>query len=63
MGLDDLLNCWERKCAGFFTSYHLEQAKLIGGNEIAIDEIQYDHALDVRFIRKDFQFSDKMIKL
>ena len=53
----------ERKCATFLTSYNLELAKLIHGNELIIDEIQYDHVLDVRFIRKDYQFSDQMTKL
>lgn len=56
-------NFWERKCAGFMPSYHLQHVKLVKGNELVVNEIQYDHVLEVRSIRKDFEFSDKMIQL
>ena len=62
-GLEQVIRFWERKCGLFFTSFNFEQAKLILGNELAIDSIQFDHVLDVRSIRKDFQFSDKMVQL
>ena len=52
---------YRRKCGAFATSYNTQY--IYGGNEIVINEILYDHMLDVRFIRKDFQFSDDMIKL
>ena len=54
---------WDRKCAGLMPSYHLELIKLVEGNELVVNEIQYDHVLEVRSIRKDFEFSDKMIQL
>ena len=44
---------WERKCARLLTSYNLELAKLIHGNEMVVDEVQYDHVLGLRLIRKD----------
>ena len=52
-----------RKCAGFTTSIKWELQKAIGGNEVVIDEIRYDHMLDVRFIRKDFPFANQMVQL
>ena len=63
LGLEQAIRFAERKCGGFITSYHLELVKLILGNELVIDSIQFDHVLDVRSIRKDFQFSDKMVQL
>lgn len=56
-------NFYYRKCAGFATSYNWEIQKIMSGNEVVIDEILYDHVLDVRFIRKDFQLSDRMVLL
>ena len=61
--LEEAIKFWERKCGGFFTSYQLDLAKLILGNEVVIDSIRFDHVLDIRSIRKDFQFSDKMAQL
>ena len=51
------------KCAGFTTSIKWGLQKEVGGNEIVIDEIRYDHMLNVKFIRKDFIFSDRMVLL
>ena len=52
------------KCAGFATSYNWDAlGKIIGEKEIVIHQIRYEHVLDVRFIRKDFQFADKIILL
>ena len=53
-----------RQCAGFATSYNWDGlGKVIGEKEMVIDQIKYEHVMDVRFIRKNFQFSDKMILL
>ena len=62
-GLEIGHNFYNRKCAGFATSYNLEIQKIMSGSEVVIDEIRYDHVLDVRLIRKDFQLSDKMVLL
>ena len=62
-GLEIGQNFFNRKCAGFATSYNLEIQKIMSGNDVVIDEIRYDHVLDVRLIRKDFQLSDKMVLL
>ena len=57
-------NFLNRKCAGFATSYNWDTlVKILGKKEMIIDEIRYDHVLDVRFVRKDLEFSDKMVKL
>lgn len=52
-----------RKIGVFATSLNWEIQKYLGGNEVVINEIRYDHSLDVRLIRKEFQFSDKMVEL
>ena len=52
-----------RKCAGLTTSIKWELQKEVRGNEVVIDEIRYDHMLNVKFIRKDFLFSDRMVLL
>ena len=56
-------NYYNRKCAVFATSFNIELQKPISGNEVVIDEIRYDHMLDVRFIRKDFPFANQMVQL
>ena len=60
-GVEHVIKFWERKCGAFFTSYHYEQAKPLLGNEMVINKIKFDHVLDIRSIRKDFRFSDKMV--
>ena len=62
-GYEIASNFYNRKCAGFGPSSNWEKQKFVGGNDVVFDEIRYDHVLDVRFIRKDFQFSDKMVQL
>lgn len=50
------------KCVSFGTLKVHESHKIFP-NEVVTEEIRYDYILDVRFIRKDFQFSDKILKL
>ena len=54
---------YKGKCASFTSSLLHKAHKMMVPDEIVIDEIRYDHMLDVRFIRKDFQFADQIIKL
>ena len=51
------------KCATFSTSIQQEFHGIMLGNEVVFNKIRYDNVLDVRFIRKDFEFSDQMVKL
>ena len=51
------------KCASFAMSSIHEFHQIMVPSEIITDEIRYDHILDVRIIRKDFQFADKIVKL
>ena len=53
---------YQRKIGFLSTSLEI-QSLFAGRNDIVTNEIQYDNVLDVRFIRKDFQFSDKMVQL
>ena len=62
-GLESGSKFYHRKCGGFVTSFNWELQKIMGGNEVVFDEIHFDHSLDVRFIRKDFEFSDQMVQL
>ena len=54
---------YKGKCASFATSLIHEFHKIMFPDLIVVDEIRFDHMLDVRVIRKDFQFSDKIVKL
>ena len=51
------------KCASFGTSKVHESHKVIFPHEIVTEDIHYDNILDVRFVRKDFKFADKIVKL
>ena len=51
------------KCATFSTSIQQEFHRIMLGHEVVFNKIRYDNVLDVRFIRKDFEFSDKMVQL
>lgn len=52
-----------KKWTAFLTSSQWEAIEIIGGNEVVTDEIRYDLVQDIRFIRKDYQFSNKIIQL
>ena len=54
---------YKGKCASFTTSLLHTGHKIMASNEIVIDKIRYDHMLDVRLIRKDFEFADQIMKL
>ena len=54
---------YRRKIGVFATSLNWETQKYLGGSEVVIDEVRYDHVLDVRLIRSDFEFSDQMVQL
>ena len=49
--------------SAFLSSNNWELHKIMGGNNVVTDEVLYDLVHDVRFIRKDFQFSKQMVKL
>ena len=51
------------KCATFSTSIQQEFHKIMLEHEVVFNKIRYDNVLDVRFIRKDFQFSDQMVQM
>ena len=54
---------YKGKCASFTRSEPHKNHKIMAPDEIVIDEIRYDHMLDVRLIRKDFEFADQIMKL
>ena len=47
----------------FMPSNYWESIKILGENQVVTDEICYDHVLDVRFIRNNFEFSNQMVHL
>ena len=51
------------KCAAFATSLNLDFVQIFGEKQLIFHEIRYEHALDLRFIRKDFQYSHQIIQL
>ena len=51
------------ECGSFMTSKVHEHHEIMIPNEIVTKEIRYNRILDVRSIRKDFQFSDQIVKL
>ena len=52
-----------KRWTAFLTSSQWEAVEIVGGNEVVTDEIRYDLVHDIRFIRKDYQFSNKIIQL
>ena len=62
-GLDFIKTFYTGKCATFSTSIQQEFHKIMLGHQVVFNQIRYDHVLDVRFIRKDFEFSDQMVQM
>ena len=54
---------YRRKIRVFATSFNWEIQKYLEESQVVIDEIRYDHVLDVKLILSDFQFSDQMVQL
>ena len=54
---------YSERCATFSTSIQQENYRIMLGHEVVFNKIRYDNVLDVRFIRKDFQFSDQMVQM
>lgn len=62
-GIEAAEQFYSGKCAGFATSFNWDNLKILGEKELIFDEIRYEHALDLRFIRKDFHYSHQMAQL
>ena len=60
--VDKEMEFYSGKCASFATSKLHDFHEILIPDEI-VTEMRFDQNLDVRVIRKDFEFADKIIKL